>query len=842
MTLKGGKQKYVQYYCSMDVAFCQGPVDSMQNVFFKEKPVYEVDGSEAMLFPGSRDIDKQDLFGDDEREGGIVGRLHYCDGSFTQLMPAEMAERLNFTPATGYAYRGICHLVLHGNDDSDRAGAKVATNSPNVPTMWGRFRRGSYALNTNDPIIVGFDGYYNSNPAHIIYECLTNTVWGMGGNPDLINEDSFVYCASIMQSESLGLSMLWDTQSQIQEFISDVLDVINALYFFDPFIGQTRIKLLRDDYDRDSLLEFGPDDVVLKTFRRKLWGETINEVTVQFTDGTTEEQDSVTFQDDGNISMQDGAVVSETRSMHQIRHAEVAVSIAKRELTYGAAPLASVEFSVNRRRWKHLPGDVIKFRWPAYNIEQTILRVMEVDWGTVDNSEIHVKLVEDIFSFQLAEFALPQTPEWEDPKQDPESGDYSDLKPKFFAAPYSLIQQDFPNATEEDLSDDQYPRIMVGVIVSPPSAKLDENGDPLPDQHDLQSFNLYVDAIGTTGDPEMAYVGEKTLTGSATFKNPDPGIAGIPQAIETRIKIEGKHGGDGPEIGRYAIISDRTEYFAEWVMFTEKHGDGEWTVARGIFDTVPREWNNGTSIYFIGQSWDGYDMANALAFNTELYKLQPRTSAGLRDLENCSIVPDSRPDRPYLPYRPANVKIELTMFGGEDQTQGRWTETEDDDTWEPRQWILNVTWSRRNRKMEDAVVRRWDDGDMEPEPGQTTAVLLFGQRRVAYGGGGNVTDGGAGSGSGDPVDYGEFTRISGLTGTSVAFDIYEYTQQYEDLSIQVISERDGLTSLQSVVIDLGLYIKGYGSDWGYAFGGWPSGDAMTSGSGEGTIPAMTAGD
>ena len=274
----------------------------------------------------------------------------------------------------------------------------------------------------------------------------------------------------------------------------------------------------------------------------------------------------------------------------------------------------------------------------------------------------------------------------------------------------------------------------------------------------------------------------------------------------------------------------------------------EWTIKRGVLDTVPRTWAANTKIYMIGDSWDGYDMVSALAFDRADYLIQPKTSLGFRDFDKSFPVHTTNPNRPYLPYRPANVRLELTKFKnewdryGEDETQGRWANPPE-ATHEPREkWMLTVSWANRNRFLEDTVVRSWDDGDMPPEPGQTTTILLFGSRRWEAGAGGNLNSGGATVDPEIPTDYGEILRMSDLEGTSHTFDIYEYTRQFENLAIQVIAVRDLYESLQGVVIDLGLYYKGYGSDWGYAYGGWPPNGVMSQITGRSILPGLTTGD
>lgn len=831
MGKKKGRKKYVQYFLSWDMGFCHGPVDSVEQVYFKEKPVFPEDGSGRVMTPNLVvPINQPELFGGDEREGGIQGDLHVFLGGPDQLQNQAFCDRIGWAINTAPGYRGLVHIGLFGNNVSDNAGACIAANSPSVPPMWARFRRGSYELATNQPIIVNSNNSYDTNPVSFIYEAAINYDWGMGGSPDDLHLPSFIYAANYLGNEGIGISGLWDRQNTIEDFIAEILDHINALYFYDPYIGKARIKLLRNDYDVNSLTQFGPDNCNLLSFRRKLWGETINEVTVNYTDGKTEESASVTFQDPGNVAMQ-GDVVAQTKSYPFFRTADVASLAAMRDLQTGTAPLASVEFEALRTDWNHLPGDVIKFKWEPYGIENTILRVLEVDWGTVNNAKIKVSLIEDIFSFQLASYNPSQPPIWEDPDQDPNSGDFFDVPAFFFAAPYTLIQQDLSLFAQGNLGDDKYPQTVIGAVVTPYPLKIDPvTGQPLPDQHDMQSFFLHVDGTDPVGNPTWVNVGEKNITGHAVLDE------GLPQAAISVMKIRDKRGGEGPRVGRYCIISDRSEYRSEWVMMLEDLGDGSWRVARGVLDTVPRKWDADTRLFFISWSFDAYDMGNTLAFENEHLKIQPRTSKGLRDLDLCPDRVTNRPDRHYLPYRPANVSIETVYFGGWDETQGRWTGDEEDDTWEPRRWMIRVTWARRNRTLEDARVRLWTDPDVEPEPGQTTTILIFGSRMATFGEGGSM---GPPTGP-EEKPWGEIGRIDGIVGTYHDIDIWAYTQQYEDLAIQVMSQRGEFESLQGLVIDLGLYVKGFGSDYGYAYGGWVPDDSVNRIKGVLSLPKLTS--
>ena len=61
------------------------------------------------------------------------------------------------------------------------------------------------------------------NPAHIVRECLTNADWGLGhGEADI--GPSFTAAADRLLSEGFGLSLLWQQESSIEDFLAEVLN------------------------------------------------------------------------------------------------------------------------------------------------------------------------------------------------------------------------------------------------------------------------------------------------------------------------------------------------------------------------------------------------------------------------------------------------------------------------------------------------------------------------------------------------------------------------------------------------------------------------------------------
>lgn len=790
MGKKGSKTPYINYYMSMHLGYCHGPVDGILALIVKDKNA--LDDGEFYAAEADIEIDKNDMFGGNLKEGGLLGNCHFLPGKEDQVAPASLASRVGLTPETMPGFRHLASLWFYGGKLSDRPGFKFASNAPALPSIWARLARSSRTLVNNVGSIIGQStDCADTNPANIIHECLVNEAWGMGGPVAQIDEPSFQYAAQVLFNEHLGLSMLWTRQQSIEAFIQDILDHINGVFFLNPYNGKATLRLLRADYDPETIPQVGPDVAELTNFRRPLWKETVNEIIISWTHPFTEETETVTYQDLGNIAMQ-GEVVSETRNYYGVRNGEVAAALGSREIRTASTPLATARLRIDRTYAPFLPGDCLRLNWPPYDIQNMVMRVMNIEWGTPADSKITLELTEDIFGLPYAVYGPPPETEWEPPEKDPNDELFDEIQVVFRSIPYSLIRGEIGDL-DIDISDDRFPQIIIGIYAL-----------PTPEQTDWWRFEAYGPGITTTGTPEWESVGVKNTTGHSRI------IGALAQEVMSEIEIEDVVGGDRPEVGAIGVIilgqgeggdSDarsHIEFVEEWFLFEEDLGDGKWMIRRGILDTVPKAWTANQQIVIMTESWDAYDTSTRLADINEQYMIQVMTTDGSRDMTTISPITTKRPDRPYRPYRPANVHVEATMFGTSDQSQNpNNTSTIFDDLHEPRQWNIHCTWSRRNRNMEDQVYFRWDAPDVPPEDGQTTEIVIL------------------------TLAGEEVGRIVGITGTSYDLPLFETTARMENLKLRFMSRRNGLESLQGIEIGLKLYLKGYGSDWGYAYGGWP---------------------
>lgn len=522
---------------------------------------------------------------------------------------------------------------------------------------------------------------FDSNPAHIIHECLTNTEWGMGSPNSAIDMDSFGAAAQTLYDESMGLSLQWTKQLTIEAFISEILDHIEATLFINPRTGLITLKLIRDDYSLSDLAIYTPDNSVVTKFGRKLWGETINEIIVTFTNPENEEGETVVAQDLANIESQ-GGIVSDNRNYYGVRSKALAAELAQRDLRTAASPLASCDIETNREGWALLPGDVLILNSPEDGIESMVMRVGNVNYGKPGDPTVKASLVEDVFSLAAAEFIEPpDTITDEDEEPAPAAATY------IFTLPYFMTIGEISAAI---LSEVDYPEVFAGVLASQAGS-------------DSSEFELYGEIADASGGTTIGSLGTKTIAVRATLP------ADIDAEVETTIQsFPDRSVGPGPIAGGFMLIGEGDEVDIELCLIIAFESGG-YVMRRGVLDTTPKAWPLGTPVWFIDSDLIFADSTIRSEAEVVEYQILTRTPLGLLDLDDAPVVSETLTARPHLPQRPANVKA-----NGDNGFAG------------PVDLIgvnpIPVTWANRNRITEDSQILAWDAATVAGEAGQTTNV------------------------------------------------------------------------------------------------------------------------
>ena len=215
------------------------------------------------------------------------------------------------------------------------------------------------------------------NPAHIIREALTNRDWGLGYSGAEIGP-SFAVAADALYAEGFGLSLIWQQDSSIEEFIAGVLDHIDAVLFIDRRSGLWQLTLIRADYTASTLPLFDETNVVdWGRLGRRAPGDLINSVTVRFTDATTDDTGAVSVTDTARVQAM-GEVLATTLDYPGIRYQSLAIRVAERDLRALSAPLLTGEIVVTREGAGLAPGDVIRLRSARLGLDDVVLRISEV--------------------------------------------------------------------------------------------------------------------------------------------------------------------------------------------------------------------------------------------------------------------------------------------------------------------------------------------------------------------------------------------------------------------------------------------------------------------------------
>lgn len=661
----GGSSKSVtvgyKYGIGFHMAVCYGPVDAVQEITVDDRVAWS--GNET-TGPGVF-IYQPDLFGGEEREGGLNGDAWLMFGEDTQTPNTYLQSQLG---ATIPAFRGIFSIVWKGI---------VSANNPYLKPWAIKVKR----------ILKGWYGgtpWYSAkaeitnaagndmNPVHITYQALTDPEWGMGYPVTALDDTNLRAVADTLYSEGFGLSLIWNQQGQIQSFIKTVMDHIGGILRVDPSTGKFVIKLLRADYDASSLPEYGPSQIAeMVSYQRAAWGETVNEVTLVYTDPVTGKDTGVTVQDLANIQSQ-GAVVSQRVNMPGIRSADLAMRVAMRELAVRSTPLAKAKFTINRNAWALLPGDVFKLTWPKYGVTSSVMRVLNVNTGTLDNGLITVDAAEDVFGLPDSSYAAQEPIGWTAPGSAPADAPNRQA----FELPYWDLARTLSAA---DLSYVDALDGYLGVVAQRPSS-------------DAYDYNLWTHGAGGSYEKRNQVTHCPVATLSVAIGLTD-----------TVLHYTGGVDLDLVETGGYIIIG------GEWCALDAIDTGAETiTVKRGVLDTVPAAHSIGAVIWF-ADDFVGADSQLYQDSETVKAKAQTRTVKGVLDLASATEMSVTMNQRQARPYPPGKLRINGVAYP------------------EVITGPIYITWAHRDRTQQTAYLVGQDEASIGPEAGTTYRVEIVGE-------------------------------------------------------------------------------------------------------------------
>ena len=554
-----------RYFMGMHLAICHGPVDEVQRIIVGERTAW----SGSVTASRAISINNPNLFGGEKKEGGIQGTVDIAMGEPTQGKNGYLQARLGSNIP---AFRGTLALVLRR--------CYLTAMTRNIKPWAVRVKRcaaRSWYPATCEIVGVGSSGdagYIpggSSNGVHIMYEALTNPDWGLGLPSTLLNDTAFREAADICFAENFGLSMLFSKQTSVEDFIQTILQHIGAMLYTDNATGQFVLKMIRppSQQELDDALVFDENNIVEYTnFERPSFGEMINEVIVNYRPQGALKDSTITLQDLASVEAEQG-LVSQTVQFPGVDNPTIASRVAARELSQYSTPLAKIQFTTNREGWQVTPGMIIKYKNPELGLENLIMRVFSVNYGTLRNAEITIDGTQDIYSLPQTSYLASQDTNWVEPVQLPLPSPATAL----FELPYYEIATNFSDGDQATF--DEFTSFLQVMASTPLSASA--------------SYQLWLSATtplaNYTFDIDGNYTSTVTIVDALNIpKNGNNQTVTFTNGTGVFFEIEP---------GTYAYLNN------EVVEVVSLDVDGlTVTLKRAILDTVPQVHAPGGILYF----------------------------------------------------------------------------------------------------------------------------------------------------------------------------------------------------------------------------------------------------
>lgn len=276
-----------------------------------------------------------------------------------------------------------------------------------------------YDNRINDRAIPG--RYWNwrcvdANPVAMLLDILTNPSYGQDQPNHVINwgdtglsrgisgmwRDAFAALAA----EGLGMSLRFaGTREAADAAIKEIERTVDGQLTRDPVTFQWSFKLNRDEAttvdEFNALREFTPEEIVsLTPLNQQLWSETLNVLTVEFSDAERFfNKNTVTLRNHANIAMTGEEREAPNIQYHGITDRATALRLCARDLKKLSIPLWKGRMQVSRDGWDLERGDVFKLTYQKYDFAQKLMRVVSVDFGEETDGTITVDVIEDVFHY-----------------------------------------------------------------------------------------------------------------------------------------------------------------------------------------------------------------------------------------------------------------------------------------------------------------------------------------------------------------------------------------------------------------------------------------------------------
>lgn len=685
----GGSKQTIgyRYFLGLHMAICHGPVRSVNKIYvgkrLLKRDLLNTNFGPPITTNSTRSFFDIALFGGEKKEGGIAGNVDFEFGAPTQLQNPYLISKLGSDVP---AFRGVTCAVFRSSDlsignsfRSPTTGGYISAMNP-YPKPWafevtdipgGSFNPTKQLINPEDVdgVIIG-----SANGVHIIYDCLTDSDWGLGYAETDLDITSFTEASNTLFDEGFGLSLIYSQQSTMEEFIQEILNHINAVLYPSRETGNFVIKLIRESEDSASLPVFDESNIgSFESFERPAFSEMVNEIVIKYRKRGDVEDKSITLQDLASVQAQEG-IVSQTVHFPGIDSDEIAGRIGLRELRQSSTPLARVRLILNREAWNISPGDRVKLSWVKLGIVEIVLRIVSINYGTLESGLVRIDAVEDIFSLPANTYIAPLDTSWADEVVEPPPA----VTERTLELPYYAIQTTFSpgDADAVDVNDaflQAVSEVSLGTIFN---IQLLTRISP----------NNFVEASDGSITPTVRLTNALNKTDKLTIP------FNTPQALNNVV------------INGYAYLNneilriDSVDAVANTIDF-----------GRGYLDSYPTDHTANSVIYFA----DNNDVRDPITYSngdSVDAKLLTQTGSGILNEDSAATINLNIVGRQGKPYLPAQIQINSIYFPTSIESEA-----------------LTITWTHQDRTQQLVIGGQdWYEISLgSPETGVSYTVSYY---------------------------------------------------------------------------------------------------------------------
>jgi hypothetical protein len=663
-----------RYYFGLHMGLGRGPIDELVQIKAGGKHAW----SGSVTSNGSFMIRQPDLFGGDDGEGGINGTVHVLMGGSAQGVLAPLAAMLGglvpaFRGVATLFYDGlICSMSTYPKPWSMRARRALSGWADDV--VWYADKARITMTGVEIPEGPGVIREIRAmNPAHMLYQCITDPDWGRGLAASRINDSVWRTAADRLYSEGFGMCLKWSRQGKLSEFMQEVLDTIGATIYTNRFTGLIDLKLIRDDYTVGSLPAFSPDSglLAIEDDDNGATARAANEVQVTYRSPVDNEDHQIRVRNAGAIRAAGGRVATTAVEYIGVPTAALAARLAQRDLVAGSGYLKRFRVRLDRRGSRIQAGDPFVVTDPSRRIQMMVLRAGRVEYSTDDGS-IVVTAVQDAFALRSTSYMAYQPGTWVGPDTTPQQVTVGQL----VELSYRDVARGIDAANLALLTDTS---AYLGSIAKRPTS--------------LSLGYMLRTRVGSSG----SFVDrvEAVFTPSATLSAALPAAEG--PAVVTLLGADML---DLVTLGSAAMIDDEILRVTAVNIIAQTV-----TLARGCADTVPAPHAAGARVWF----YDDYSFADPNEYVSGVSmqaKLITHTNSGQIEEASAPTLLKTLGQRFGSPYPPGRVRVNAQAYPAMAERS------------------LTVSWAHRDRIAQADQLVDAAEASIGPEAGTTYSVRV----------------------------------------------------------------------------------------------------------------------